>query len=50
MVKKKILLKATVKENFSETLKFFGPTTLKWYPLKIFSKMRKKHLLTANIF
>ena len=35
---------------FSENLKFFGPTTLKWYPLKKFSKMRKNHLLTANIF
>ena len=41
-------LKAALKRN--ESLKLFGPPTLKWWPCKIFAKLNRNHLLMANFF
>ena len=37
-------------ESPGKSLKFFGPTTTKWWSCKIFVKWNKNHLLMANIF
>ena len=43
-------LNAATKRNFTKSLRFLGPPTIKWQPFKIFAKWKKKHLLMANIF
>ena len=42
--------KRVPKEISGKCLTFFGPTTTKWRPCKIFTKLNGNHLLMANIF